>query len=394
MKISVISDVHLGYARGTEREEDSFEAFSEAIKKSIDCDAILIAGDLFDSRNPGTDVLARAMEILIEPLASPSDVSILNGDGKDVTGLSPVHHSGIPVIAIHGTHERRAKGLINPVQALEKAGFLIHLHCNSVVLRKGDESVCIHGMSGVPDQYSEAVLRNWKPEPLAGCFNILMLHQSLKPFVFSSHSIDLSVLPKGFDLYVCGHAHDSKKASCSGSPLLIPGSLITTQITKESASPRGFWTLDTEKAALEFHELENQRKIYVEDIEGSAEKIESRIKEILSERHKKKPIIRFRTRNREVLDASGIARKFHGSALVSFRLIGTGDEAQPVRSIEEHRLSVEELGRKLLEENLSSMGLNSRVFESLFDIMRSGRQDDGLSFLRSSVKELFAKEEK
>ncbi len=48
MKIAVLSDVHLGYGKGTNRGEDSFRAFSEVIKKSMDADLILMAGDLFD----------------------------------------------------------------------------------------------------------------------------------------------------------------------------------------------------------------------------------------------------------------------------------------------------------------------------------------------------------
>jgi DNA repair exonuclease SbcCD nuclease subunit len=392
MKISVISDMHLGHGSGRGTENDSFEMFRQAISKAMDSDLILMTGDLFDSRNPGADVLARAMEILIDPLLKKTSTQITKGIGKNLNELSPIHNAGIPVVAIHGTHERRVKGLINPVQVLEKAGFLIHLHCNSIVLEKSQERVCIHGMSGVPDQYSETVLRQWNPKPLENCFNILMLHQSVKPFMYAKHLIDIEKLPKSFNLYICGHIHESVKSSYSGSPLIIPGSLIATQITKESVRPKGFWQFDTRtpKESLKFIELEDQRRVFYHEIvdEPSRERIEGLLNNILSRKFTKKPVIRIKIHSKNNdLDLNDISRRFSDRAILTFSKIHPDQEEPGAASMEEHSLSVEELGRRFLKKNAESSGIDPKIFETIFEQLQEGNMDEALGFLKNKLKD-------
>jgi DNA repair exonuclease SbcCD nuclease subunit len=50
MKVAVLSDFHFGFSYSLETENDSFENAEEAMEKALDCDLILIAGDIFDSR--------------------------------------------------------------------------------------------------------------------------------------------------------------------------------------------------------------------------------------------------------------------------------------------------------------------------------------------------------
>ena len=152
MKISIISDLHLGYGQNTERENDSFEAFQEAVEKSLDCDVILLGGDMFDMKIPNTEVFTSAIGILKKTLEKENGIRIIGGVNKN-TDEFPLIKQGIPVIGIAGNHERRVKGLLNPVEALEKAGFLIYLHCNAIVLEKAGEKIAVHGMSSVPDQF-------------------------------------------------------------------------------------------------------------------------------------------------------------------------------------------------------------------------------------------------
>jgi DNA repair exonuclease SbcCD nuclease subunit len=381
MKLSIISDLHLGFASGTEREEDSFEAAQEAIEMSADCDAILVAGDIFDTRTPTTDTLIRAMQLFMKTNFWEGGARVSEGMGKDLSDFSPLNLSGVPIIAIHGTHERRAKGLMNPVEGLEKAGFVVYLHCNGVVLEKGGEKVCVQGLSGVPDQYAESVLYEWDPQPVKGCFNIFMLHQSVAPFLYSEKMIDLGSLPKGFDLYVAGHMHDPQTSRHSDAPFLIPGSTIQTQLNKESIQSRGFWILDTESRSLDFRELAGQRKVYYRAFENPAPgEMETEIEAILeSVHHEKKPIIRIRLTGREV-DTSAIQAKFQELAILSFRK-DFEEEALPTRTLEEHRLSVQELGRKLLRENLETAGLDPEKFESIFELLLEKRTEQAQELL-------------
>ncbi|MCX6815139.1 MAG: DNA repair exonuclease [Candidatus Aenigmarchaeota archaeon] len=383
MKLSIISDMHLGFGTGSERESDSFEAASQAIEFSSDCDAILVAGDIFDTRTPNTETLIHAMQLFMKTNFWEGGAKVSEGIAKDLSDFSPLNLSGVPVIAIHGTHERRAKGLMNPVEGLEKAGFVIYLHCNGIILEKNKERVCVQAMSGVPDQYAESVLSQWNPKPVAGCYNIFMFHQSVAPFLYADKTIDVEKLPRGFDLYVAGHMHESQQSSHSDAPFIIPGSTIQTQLNKESVQRRGFWILDTQARELEFRELEGQRKVYYRAFENpSQEQIETEIEKILEEAHEKKPIIRIRLAGKEI-DVSEIQNKFQNQAILSFKK-DFEEEALPAKTIEEHRLSVQELGRKILHENLQAAGLDPERFESIFELLLEKKVDAAQEILYKS----------
>jgi DNA repair exonuclease SbcCD nuclease subunit len=377
MRLAILSDVHLGHGSGSGLSKDPFEALEEAMEKSMGCDLILIAGDLFDSRSPSTETLTRCMEVLIKPLSAENGTKLVSGIGKDIGGLTPLHHQGIPVVAIHGTHERRIKGLINPLQALEKAGFLIHLHANGVVLEKAGERVCIQGLSGVPEQFSEAALKRWDPRPERGCLNILMLHQSVSPFMYADHLLPIERIPKGFDLYVLGHIHESKKSEYAGSPLLIPGSMIPTKLTKEELSPRGFWLFDTKTGDAAFLTLEGQRRVFYIEHEGSQTKLESEIEKLLEHPHKKKPLIRVKGGE---LDVQSLNARFGERSVLSIRQLDDKEQPEAV-GIEEQSLSVKELGRSLLRQNLKSAGLDTEVFQGVFELLENGKPDEALRLL-------------
>ncbi|MEM1597471.1 MAG: exonuclease SbcCD subunit D [Pyrobaculum sp.] len=81
MKILHISDAHLGRAQYhlPEREEDYFSAFEEALRRGKAADAVLVTGDLFDSRRPPTKAVVRFIEA--------------------------VEASGLPVYVIGGNHD-------------------------------------------------------------------------------------------------------------------------------------------------------------------------------------------------------------------------------------------------------------------------------------------------
>lgn len=392
MKISIISDLHLGYGSGTERADDAFEAAKEAVEKSLDSDLILIAGDMFDRRVPTTEVFVQSMQLLMGPLKVKNGVRISDGVSKK-TGDLRLIRPGIPVVAIHGTHERRVKGLLNPVEALEKAGFLVYLHCNGIIIEKEvgkgegmeSEKVCVQGMSGVPDQFSASVLEQWDPKPVEGCFNIFMLHQSMAPFMYAPHLLPVEKLPKGFNLYICGHIHEPRKSVYSSAPFIIPGSMVTTQITKESVNPMGFWTFDTKTGKSEFNVIENQRRVYYKELDAekiTSEDIEKEIGEMLQQNeHRKKPIIRIKLTGKDKrLPLDEIASRFSESAMVSFRK-ATEEEEIKARTIEEHKMSVQELGKKLLEENMKGFKLNPGTFEQVFELLLEGKPDEVIDLL-------------
>ena len=116
------------------------------MEKALDSDIIVLAGDIFDSRIPKTRTWGKAMEILTKPMLKDNPGVKLVESSKKLREISRRTLDHIPVIAIHGTHERVIRGEINPIQALENAGILIHLHLDYVVFEKDGVRVAIYGI--------------------------------------------------------------------------------------------------------------------------------------------------------------------------------------------------------------------------------------------------------
>ncbi|MEM5872011.1 MAG: DNA repair exonuclease [Candidatus Aenigmatarchaeota archaeon] len=385
MKIAILSDFHFGVYKGEERENDSYDAFQEAIEKSIGCDAFIFAGDIFHNKNPDVEILTRAMELMLPILLKKSETKLLEGIRKDVSKIPKTAVMGTPIIAIHGTHERRIKDFINPVEGLEKAGFLIYLNCNGVILEKNGERVAIQGMSGVDDRYALETLENWKPLPIKGCFNILVLHQSISPFLYAEHTLDINKLPKNFDLYINGHIHEALKTEYNKKPFLLSGSLIPTQLKEESQNPKGFWVFDTQTKDVEWRQLEKQRKIYVLTYDKKIlfEQIEKDLKRIADEnKDRKKPVVKINLQGEsmEILE-NKIKLMFQDKLILNFYIEKEEKEIFESKTLEEQKLSVEELGKKILLENLQKENLDVKTFENVFELLSENKNDEAESLI-------------
>ncbi|MFH1786176.1 MAG: DNA repair exonuclease [archaeon] len=236
MRIAITSDFHLGYQFDAPRGEDSFRQAEEALQLASGADLIILAGDIFDSRTPRQEVTARALR-MFEKIDTP-------------------------IIAVWGTHERRIKEYVNPVQVIEHAAFLKCLHCSASEHHIDGRSVKVYGMSGVPDRYAKVVLDKWNPKP-DGDINILVIHQSLKEYIYNPYepaALELSDLPKGFDLVVCGHIHWSDLKT--GKPhILCPGSTIRTQLKSAETEPKRVWFYEPPEK-FESVPLKTQREFF------------------------------------------------------------------------------------------------------------------------------------
>lgn len=411
MRIAVISDTHLGAKWGTEREMDSFDQAREAIGRALGLGAelILMLGDLFDSRIPQQDVWAHALRILSLPLAKDGRIKLNRAIDKNLEDISPVALRGVPIVALHGNHERRTRGLFNPIQTLEAAGHLMYLHHGALVFDTRVGELAIHGMSYVPERQARNALLAWNPKPVKGAFNILMLHQSVGQYVFSGEegreepTIDLPDLPAGFDLYLCGHIHNRAETKVHGKPLLFPGSTERTQLVQlEAQSPKGFFLIDIDGGlSYEFIELKCPRDFFFEEMTFSNVKIpelisavRARIRELLGKPRRnldKLPLIRLRLlgtlareASRSEIDEKAIVQEFADRAIIS---ISKGDLAAPgleekvqlLRDLRGKRLPIDEMAMTLLLANLKETGYNE-MFEvhALYDLLVEGKLDEAL----------------
>jgi DNA repair exonuclease SbcCD nuclease subunit len=381
MLIGIFSDSHCGYKYREERGNDSFAALNEAIEKTLDCDIILIAGDLFDSRVPKPEVFAKVARILNKAQNVPSKTRFIELLNKDKEEISPSTLRGVPIIAIHGTHERRSRHLVNPIQALEHAGLLIYLHCATAIFEIDGEKVAIHGMGGVPERYAKACLQEWDPKPIHDAVNILMLHQSISPYIYSPlepPSIKLEDLPKGFDLYILGHIHWNEIKELNNGKLLICGSLIPTTVHKiESEQRKYVYKFD---GSLKSIPLESQRRIIWKEFEY-APNIKTVIENFLSTipPSQPKPIVNIRVKGkipkeRVVPSFFDLEDKFSKRFILNInkniQVEEIKEQIELLRMLKRQSLSPEEHGLKILQENLKQVncGIDAgEIFEHLVE---------------------------
>lgn len=354
----ITSDFHLGYGYNTQREKDCYFVLDEILKEKENL--ILFAGDMFNSRIPRLEVLSEAMDFLIKLKDKESNVKLLECD-KKVNGRTL---QGVPFISIYGNHERRPN-LINPVQTLERAGLLINLHCEKIVLEVDGKKFAIHGMSHVPERYAKDVLEEWDPKPIEGAMNILLMHQNIDPFIYSpleDVNLKLSDLPSGFDYIVNGHVHWKNEVDLSGGKLLIPGSTIPTQLNKkESQVRKGYFLLNEE---LKFKEIK-QRSFYYKTLE-SKEEVEKFLESV--EKEELKPIVKIKIKNTSTIDLNIIEKKFKDRGILIFQREVEKKFEKQRSEILSKQLSAEEYGQKLLREKMK--------LEKLEDLTSSVLEDD------------------
>jgi DNA repair exonuclease SbcCD nuclease subunit len=366
MKIAILSDFHLGYARF---EEDSYVQAARAVDgASSKSDLILCAGDIFDVKIPKLETLKRAVEIF-----------------KSAT---------VPVWAIHGNHERRARDMVNPVQLLAASTGIRLLHGESASFEKGGEKVQVLGMGSVPEEYAQEALKKtmerFRKEE--GAFEILMIHQSIRELVPGGKDElsldDLEGLP--FDLIVNGHIHET--ITKLGGKFLIPGSTVITQLKKDETAPKGYFIYDTKTRTHEFVPIESRDFFYeVLEFEKAGElDVRQRVRLTIGRIRKDHPdsiiAIKIDGTLKEGLAGADIKLEAHDGVFIDNRLNveSLGAKLEKIRSSREASLSLREMAlRELREKTKGKITLFDGA--ELFDRLLAG-PDETLEYLEKHNK--------
>jgi DNA repair exonuclease SbcCD nuclease subunit len=394
MRLAIVSDTHLGFARGSPREGDAYSNLKQALEGIVrqEPDAIIFPGDLFDHKIPTQEVWHECLELF---------GLLQNGKNPEVTihhhsrngEIKPFHYHGIPIIAIAGTHEYRSKDLKNALQVLETGNFLACLHASHALIEKNGEKVAIHGMSGIPEKRALEALRMYNPRPRKDAHNLLVLHQSIKEFLPSNDdmvaTIGLSDLPSGFDLLVNGHLHWTSLTEWEGKKLLIPGSTVFTQMKRlEGEKPKGWYLYDTQTKHLEMHPIPKQRKLYYHCLKfkhASPRQIVKKCREIVAEdlkaAHEQLPLYRLKLKgtlakgySQADVDMNAILEGFQDKALFStMKKFETGEfsvRLDELRALHRSNVSLSRMGIDLLEKNLSQTPFAERLdAKRLFEML-------------------------
>lgn len=270
-----IADVHLGITRYQQRDpatglnirsQDFNRAFEEALEKAMSehVDFILIAGDLFHSRNPYPLVKEFALD-----------------------RLHKVGTNGTPVFIVSGNHEAPVtRGVGNPLAVLK---YLPNVYvfrepgCVDLSIKGKDLSVL-----GVPyntaQPMNELFSEQQWPQTLSrhrkGFKNILLSHGSIEGFAEGAETmistrlegrIPLERIPPDFDYIAMGHIHRSQVLYHSQNPslpIVYPGSLERVDF-RERNEEKGFYLLDMtgDEPSLAFEPVQARKMIELSPVD-------------------------------------------------------------------------------------------------------------------------------
>jgi DNA repair exonuclease SbcCD nuclease subunit len=401
MKLAIISDFHLGYERF---REDAHRQAEEALGAAAEvADVLLLPGDLFDVKTPRPEVLAEAINLFR---------GLSKKDWKarvEKVSSESCAYTDIPIIAIPGTHERRAQGAEDAVGLLALAGMLVDVSDGFAVVRKGDERVAIYGMGGVSEEQFAGAIKRLNPTPVEGCFNVFMFHQSTKELLpFDTGSACFDDLPRGFDLYVDGHIHNRVERKVHGKPLLIPGSTVLTQLKDSEQEEKGFYVYDTKADSYEFRKI-NSRRFAVIRIDASGKSPDELLRDIRQAIDSAigeaggKPILRVELVGRLKegfknidIDVRGMAKTYADRAIVDISRsgmeggMGVGADADALRSGSLENMSVRDYGLGMFVDKLKESKYDLPVGPSeMFEILSSESNKE--KAMKKALDALFSK---
>jgi len=228
MLISHISDLHLGYAQFglEEREEDTYQAFHEAIDVSIKegVSLVILAGDLFHNPRP----------------CGKAIITLGNA-------LKKLKEKQIPAAFVLGEHD---------ISRLRDVPFA-HIYSNLGLAKKlrHDEPFVVGGCAvfGVDkerrsniDSLIEKMRHAEQAAKRHSGKKVLVLHQGLNDFNKFAGELNSTDLPAGFNYYALGHYHDhlEKRFGYLGGPLAYPGSIDLTPSEGIKETDKGFIITD------------------------------------------------------------------------------------------------------------------------------------------------------
>lgn len=374
MKVAILGDFHLGYPRFY---EDSFSQAEQAFARACEMsDLVVLVGDIFDTKTPKMEVIERALRIF--------------GKAKEKRWSASCKKGGLPVVAIHGTHERRHKDSVNAIQLLESAGAWMNIHNSKVVFSLGNENVAVHGLGGVPEEYAAAAMKAANFAPEKGAFNILVFHQSLKELIPGGEEmLCMEDLPPGFDVYACGHMHKNHSRKAGGGELIIPGSTVITQMRKDETGRKGFVLLDTKTKEHQFIEV-NSRPFFFREIglkDANPNEVRKKASEAIEEfvsKSKDKPIIKLKLTGTLAKGFKssdiGLISDFSDKAFLDVD-IGLEDGSvsssrELLRGIRDNKLSVRSLGLEMLKKKMAEAKCPTDNVETLFDRLAEGKSEE------------------
>jgi DNA repair exonuclease SbcCD nuclease subunit len=227
MRIIHTGDTHLGYRQyhSDVRRKDFLNAFSAVVDDAVDMgvDAVIHAGDLFDSRNPTLDDILDAMGL-----------------------FSRLKNAGIPLLAIVGNHE--SKQNTQWLDLYSSLGLVTRL--SNEAYRLGN--VAIYGIDSVAK--TKIPLFDYSifdGKDTDARYNLLVMHQLVKPFSFGEWDINEVIDKIPFDIHavLLGDNHKYEITKVDETWVTYPGS--TERNSTSEREPRSYNIITIKASGIE-----------------------------------------------------------------------------------------------------------------------------------------------
>ncbi len=381
MKVAFFSDLHLGFS------EDAFPQAKLAFEKALEiADVVVTCGDLFDFRVPKQETLHEGLTLFGEFSQKFFEKNKGRFQVRSATRSYPLQ----PMVTVFGTHERRSKGMVNPVHLMDEASVAAECHNRKIFIedKNTGEVVCVQGLGGLPEEYAKPALDAVKFTPESGCFNVFIFHQTLKEVIpFKDVFISIPDLPNGFDLYVDGHIHWRRELKEHGRHVLLTGSTVITQQKKNEQEKKGLWLYDSVTKDCTFHYIESRPFFYreLEFKEALVAEVYSLIEKTLSEIPlEKKPLVKLKltgTLARGIsssdVDLRVVFEKNQDAMKLSidrdFEInLELKEKIEHLRKMREESKTVREIGLSVLRGKLETNNYKLGREEELFDALSEG----------------------
>ena len=187
---------------------------------------------------------------------------VYDGDWPDHgTGLffarkmAELRDHAIPVVLISGNHDARNK--MTRELRLPDGVHLLNsdrpqtLHLNEV-------DVVVHGQSFATEKVSDDLSSRY-PDPVAGCFNVGLLHTSADGREgvarYAPCTVE-SLRGKGYDYWALGHVHTREEVDARAAPIVFPGNTQGRHIREPGAKGCVVVRVDGSGTTRTFHPLD------------------------------------------------------------------------------------------------------------------------------------------
>ncbi|WP_048831177.1 metallophosphoesterase family protein [Methanomethylovorans hollandica] len=210
IKIIHTADTHIGYRQyhSDVRRKDFLQAFSNVIDGAIEmkADAVVHAGDLFDSRTPSLEDILDTMKL-----------------------FSRLKEADIPLLAIVGNHE--SKQSTQWLDLFESMGLATRLGATPYML----ENIAFYGIDSVPKSKIPLFDFSVFEEPLESSCNVLVMHQLMSPITIGEWDCAsvLGSVPFHVDVLLLGDYHKYEKITVGDTWVTYCGSTERNSLAEE-----------------------------------------------------------------------------------------------------------------------------------------------------------------